>query len=238
VTGAGFEPGNTAVKITPNLANADVSLPALGFNTNTVTIACWLKTEGIQGGFRGLVFLRAGGTTSGLHFGNGNELRYTWNGGYWSFAGGPVVPTNEWVFAALVVEPDHATLHLGAGGVLQSATSAGDHANSNFNSSPTYIGWDQNNVNRHFNGAIDEVMILNRALSLTEVQSLYFAAVGEPVVITIEPAAGGNLTLSWPAGAILQAAPEVTGTWSEVSGAVSPHTISPSLPREFYRIAE
>jgi hypothetical protein len=243
VTGNGFEPGNTAVRTTANQALSDVALPSLGFNTNTVTIACWFKSDGIQGGFRGLVFLRAGGTTSGLHFGNGNELRYSWNDQYWWYAEGPVAPTNEWVFAALVVEPDQATLHMGVNGVMQTTVN-GDteenvtHANSNFNNSPLYLGWDPNSVGRHFNGSIDEVMILDRALSTSEIQNLYFSVVGEPVLVEAVLDASGNIMLTWPAGANLESATEVDGTWNPVTGATSPFTIEPTLPQEFYRLAE
>jgi len=74
----GFDPNNKAVLTTAGLANAQVDLPGLGFNTNTATILCWFDADGTQGGFRGLVFLRSGGVVSGLHFGNGMELRYSW----------------------------------------------------------------------------------------------------------------------------------------------------------------
>ena len=242
VPGDGFPAGNTALQTTTATA-ADVALPSLGFNTNTVTISCWFYADGNQVSWSGLVVKRAGGV-AGLHFGANNELHYTWTGDrYWGYTEGLVAPTNKWVYAALVVEPTQATLYMGVDGTL-THTINGDnetgivHDPANYNNSPTYIGWDPNNNARRFKGTIDEVMIVPRALSPTEVQALYNVGIGaeEPVLIDFSFSAG-DLTLSWPSGT-LESAPEVTGTWSAVSGAASPFTITPSEPREFFRLAE
>lgn len=50
-------------------------------------------------------------------------------------------------------------------------------------------------------------------------------------------ASGGNVTLSWTnSSSILQAAPEVTGTYTNVPGAVSPYTTPVSGERRFFRL--
>lgn len=60
-------------------------------------------------------------------------------------------------------------------------------------------------------------------------------------MVTIDPPAmtatvlNENLILNWPVG-VLQSAPEVTGPWSDLSGATSPHTILMSEAQEFYRL--
>ncbi|HEY5911781.1 MAG TPA: hypothetical protein VJA21_14360 [Verrucomicrobiae bacterium] len=64
------------------------------------------------------------------------------------------------------------------------------------------------------------------------------------VTVSSQPAfsalsfASGQLVLDWTGGGTLQAAPEVTGEWTNVVGATSPFTniVSPSVPRLFYRI--
>jgi len=229
----GFKPGNTALRTTAGLDNAHADLPGLGFNNNTATFLCWIKPEGAQGGFRGLIFLRSGGPVSGLHFGNGMELRYSWAdaANTWGWNSGLLVPDGQWALAAVVVEPTRATIYLGANGTLQSAVNTVNHANQNFNNSPTRIGVDPTSVNRHFNGWIDEVAIWNRALSSAEITTLFQAGMGGDLEITIARE-GSNVTISWPAGT-LQSASEINGTWTDVTS-VSPYTTTVTEPKAMF----
>jgi hypothetical protein len=48
----------------------------------------------------------------------------------------------------------------------------------------------------------------------------------------------GNLILSWPAGAILESAPEPSGIWTNVPAATSPYTVVPKADRAFYRLRQ
>lgn len=50
--------------------------------------------------------------------------------------------------------------------------------------------------------------------------------------------ANGTLTISWTGGGALQAAPAVTGPWSDVAGAASPYTVTPTGTAQFYRIRQ
>jgi hypothetical protein len=48
-----------------------------------------------------------------------------------------------------------------------------------------------------------------------------------------------TLTLTWSGGGSLLAAPEVSGTYTNVPGAASPYTITPlSEPGMFYRVQQ
>jgi hypothetical protein len=47
------------------------------------------------------------------------------------------------------------------------------------------------------------------------------------------PAAGGQVTVTWPVGTLLTA-PAVTGPWTP-SGATSPYTFTPTLAQQFFR---
>jgi hypothetical protein len=59
-------------------------------------------------------------------------------------------------------------------------------------------------------------------------------AVGIPLTIQ---RAGGALVLSWTNGAFaLQAAPEVTGVYTNIPGAASPYTNPASASRQFFRL--
>ena len=49
---------------------------------------------------------------------------------------------------------------------------------------------------------------------------------------------GANITLEWTGGGTLQSAPAVTGPWTDVTGASSPHSATTSSPLQFYRISQ
>ena len=55
-----------------------------------------------------------------------------------------------------------------------------------------------------------------------------------PVQLRLEQS-GANILLTWPQG-ILQGADDVTGPWSDVSGAASPYLVTPKANEAFYRV--
>jgi sugar lactone lactonase YvrE len=64
----------------------------------------------------------------------------------------------------------------------------------------------------------------------------YVIREGKPLpTLTITPAGGGNVTLTWSAGG-LQAADDVTGPYSDVLGATSPWTFFATGAQKFYRL--
>jgi hypothetical protein len=164
--------------------NDYVSIPALGLNSNTVTITAWIKRDGRQAeSYAGIVYCRGGSTTAGISFGKGqddfynvnHELAYNWNDNFaaWNWHSGLIMPDNEWVFVALVVEPSKATMYLGEKGTLSSATNKINHAIEEFDG-VTRIGNDAiSNISRYFRGWIDDVRIYNYALPQVEVEALY-----------------------------------------------------------------
>jgi len=157
--------------------NDRVQIPALNLASNRVTLSCWLRRNGAQNGWAGLVFSRAGSTVAGLHFGTAQELRYTWNddGASWGWDSGLVVPDAQWVFAALVVEPTRATLYRGENGVLASATNAIQHAAEAFDST-LWLGRDPSSSARHYRGLLDDVRAFDHALTPAEVEALYLGS--------------------------------------------------------------
>ena len=85
-----------------------------------------------------------------------------------------------------------------------------------------------------FAGLVDEVAIYSYALSANQVSGHYKAGTLTPR-LTIVPAAGGNVTISWPYGTLFQA-DEATGPWTAVPGnPTSPLTTSAGATRKFYR---
>jgi hypothetical protein len=78
--------------------------------------------------------------------------------------------------------------------------------------------------------SVDEAVFYNHALTANEVAAHYSDR------SWLTPSfSGGNHTLTWPAGT-LQQADEVTGPYTDVSGAMSPYTITPAEAKKFYRL--
>jgi len=157
-------------------SNDYIRIPALDLNSDRVTITTWIRRQGNQSSFAGIVFNRNGSTVAGLNFGDSNELRYHWNGGgeTWGWDSGLVVPNDEWVFAALVVEPTRASIYLGEGGVLTRADNPVSHAPEEFDGN-TNVGRDKAG-NRYFGGFVDDVRIYDAALAPAQVEALYLGS--------------------------------------------------------------
>lgn len=139
----------------PNLALAQV---------DSFTISAWVKPQGIQPDYTGIVINN--GETAGLNFRPGNVLAYHWPGGAWWWNSGLVVDTAVWSHVALVAKPGSMTLYLN-----------GVAATHNTNITPvdigtmkigSYKGW----ASRNYTGEIDEVCIWNKALSQDEIREL------------------------------------------------------------------
>jgi hypothetical protein len=161
-----------------------VGIPALNLNSNTVTISAWIKRNGDQPIYAGLVFSRAGNTVAGLGFGStgpsgdpawnaNNELAYNWNDDQaaWDFHSGLIVPDATWVFVAVVVEASQVTLYMGENGSVELRTNTITHGIEEFDG-PALLGYDIHSSPRHFNGMIDDVRIYNYALSEAEIEKL------------------------------------------------------------------
>jgi len=161
----------------------DVTIGAIGLNSNTVTISAWVKRDGEQDIYAGIVFSRDGDTIAGIGLGNtggpdwqaNQELYYGWNDAEetWKFHSGLIIPDSEWVFVALVLEPTKETLYLGEDGKLSSATNRVCHSIEEFNG-VTRIGNDKKPgfPPRFFKGVVDDVRIYDRALSPEEIREL------------------------------------------------------------------
>ena len=161
-------------------------------------------------------------------------LVYHWANAHYDFASRLDVPVNQWVFVALVIEPEQATLYLNDGTGMLTATNVAAHGIVPF-SGITYVGRDSEaSANRRFNGLIDEAMIFGRSLSLSEIQGLYQAAVMAPVRLQITQASG-QLTLTWPQGKLLEAT-ALSGPWTTNTAAASPYVVTPAGAKKFYRV--
>jgi hypothetical protein len=112
---------------------------------------------------------------------------------------------------------------------------------------PTAIGNDPTGTYTGANAAggytIDDVGIWRRALTLTDVQSIYAAGTASnsfdtfgPVQLATIVTGTGQLQLSWQQGT-LQSTTNLAGIWTNVPGATPPvYVVTPSGSQNFYRV--
>ena len=171
-SGAGFPGGNTAYALN---GGTSVNIPALNLNKATATFVGWIRPEGPQDDYDGLIFSRGGNTVAGLDFQTGGQLGYHWNDAAetYNWGSGLTPADGAWNFVALVVEPTKATIYLDDGSGLFSAVNEVNHGPEEFNGT-LRIGADSE-TGRQFRGSIDEVAVFDRALGADEIARLQAA---------------------------------------------------------------
>ncbi|MBK9257965.1 MAG: PKD domain-containing protein [Saprospiraceae bacterium] len=150
-------------------ANTDYAvIQPYNITTNTMTISCWVKPNGIQATNAGIIFSGSGGAC-GLNVRSNNQLGYHWadNPGSYGWNGGPVLPANEWSHVVLVISPTSAVIYLNGVPYTRNAT----HNPVTF-SSDFRLGRDRNNSSRNFIGQMDEVAIYNESMTIGKVREL------------------------------------------------------------------
>ena len=214
VNGTTFDSGSTVDSEFGNALALDgiddnVSVPATNLNSNTVTMTAWIKRDGSQGYFKGILFSRSNFTSAGLNFlSTTNNLAHCWgvDGAIWNWNSGLTVPNNTWTFVALAVDPTGATLYMDSGAGLVSSRNNVAHPIQQFED-VTRIGGDS--YNGYMKGKIDDARIYNYTLTQEQIEAVRDggkAANPDPTdKITEAPI---NPTLSW--------APNATATSHDV----------------------
>ena len=191
----------TGKSIYVGAANGTATIPALNYNADTLTITVWLKRTGGQAGAAGIIFCRSPKTAAGLNIDAASKLRYSWNDNpqTWGWSSGLGLPEYQWVLAALVIEPNQATMYLRNVEQLYSATNAVPNSAEEFDG-PLSFGIDTIDTNRRFAGYLDDVRIYNRALLATEIDRLYAEGfTGSPIIAGLSRQ-GNILRLNWLGG--------------------------------------
>jgi len=185
----GLDPGQPALQL--NGTDADVALPPLNLNSNTVTIAGWIKRNGSQTAWSGLLYSRDG-TQAGLHFGPSNDLHYTWNNDNWSWNSGLTVPDGVWTFVAVVIEPSKATMYMGSSSSLVSAVHSGVTHTAEAFAGTSYLGWDTNQTIRRFKGQMSEFSVFTQALTLAQITALRDSTLTAAPTVSLDSPADGS----------------------------------------------
>ena len=138
----------------------------LAVSSNTMTLMAWIKPDGIQDAYTGLIFNDESG--AGMNLRADNELGYHWDGGstHWAWSSGLTVPADEWSFVVMVITPNAITFYLNDEEVTRTFGSSIAPVYWGRFRVGSYQGW----TSRNFRGEIDEALIWNRALSQAEVR--------------------------------------------------------------------
>lgn len=211
------------------------------------TLAVWMRPDGQQQDFSGVVVRRAQLSLYGY---SDNSLHYNWSAqsGEYSYQG-PSYALNEWVHLVVRVRSDRADFFLN--GVL-SGGNAITHA-SVVQSAPICIGNDLGVVNRHFKGDLAGVQVYSEALSDAEIAEIAIgpepSSVDSPELIGT-PGTGrllrwstglwdtnnnGPLMLAW----VLQSSDDGTSGWQDIAGTdqLSEYALPPSLASKYLRLS-
>ena len=138
----------------------DLNLPQV----DQFTISAWVKPNGIQNDYTGIVFNND--ASAGVNFRPGNELGYHWPNGQWWWSSGLIVDTAVWSHIAMVVTPTDITLYLN--GQSSKHTISIAPVDIHAMKMGSYKGWGS----RNYRGEMDEVCIWNKALSQEEIREL------------------------------------------------------------------
>jgi len=164
-----------------------------------------------------------------------------WSLNDYLFESGQTINDGSWHHVVVAVQRGGVAVTYLDGQAIDTRFGTSTDLNTPF---PTVIG--QSGVfNYQEAGAfqLDDLGVWRRSLSSIEAYSIWY--VGQsygrsfdtfgPVLLVIRPS-GANLELVWQSGT-LQQATNITGPWTNVSGATAPQqVISPTAVRRFYRV--
>jgi hypothetical protein len=151
----------------------DFAQCAGSFTLTSATFITWIKRNGNQGQYDGILFSR-GTNTTGMNFFSSNQLGYHWNdaAATYNWASGLTIPDLTWCMIAVSVTSTSATAYLCQTSGITTSTNITSHASSVLND----IKIAQDDAGgRFFNGNIAIASIYNRVLSTSEIVQNYNA---------------------------------------------------------------
>lgn len=157
--------GNALVVGTPEQSAV---APGAALSTRNFTITSWIRRQGAQADFAGIVFTRSPGTATGISINSDGRLRYHAGDAGWWIVPQHIVPDNTWCHVALAVRNDTAWLAVNGRAERFVVRHPDVIANAD-----VHIGRDPTG-SRTFRGAIDEVRLYSRALTIDEIRAAMY----------------------------------------------------------------
>ena len=141
------------------------------------TFVIWLRRNGSQGSFDGIMYSRSTNATGISFFGTTNKISYTWNNAVntYTWDSGLTIPDLTWCMVAVSVTSTSATAYLCQSSGITSATNTVSHTSTVLDD----VKLAQDDLGgRFFNGRISVAMIYDRALSADEITQNFNALRG------------------------------------------------------------
>ena len=135
------------------------------------TFLCWIKRNGTQGTYDGIIYSR-GTSTTGMGFYSSNQLGYTWNNAVntYNWASGLTIPDLTWCMVAVSVTPTSAKAYLCQSSGITTATNTVSHTSTTLDD--IKIGIDDFST-RYFTGNIAIAQIYIAALSAEQISQIF-----------------------------------------------------------------
>jgi hypothetical protein len=132
------------------------------------TFVIWMRRNGSQDDFDGIIYSRSATATGISFFGITNKISYTWNNAAntYTWDSGLTIPDLTWCMIAVSVTSTSATAYLCQSSGITSATNTVSHTSTTLDD--IKIGQDDLG-GRFFTGNIATAMIYDRALSAGEI---------------------------------------------------------------------
>jgi len=145
--------------------------------TSAATFICWIRSNGNQGQYDGILFSRSA-TADGMNFFTNNQLGYHWRNDSltYNWNSGLIVPNLIWCMCAISISPTSATACLGQSSGITSSLNSVNHLSTTIDA--VEIGRDSCCGVRAISADIALVSIYNRALTLQEIQQNFNALRG------------------------------------------------------------
>jgi len=140
------------------------------------TFIAWIKKDGQQNNWTGILFSRGGGGVTGLGYkSNTNQIGYHWNdsSSTYNWSSGLTPPDGEWCMAVISVSSTAATAYLYQESGTTSATNTVSHSSTTLGN--LVIGRDPKGASRSMSGNFAIGQIYNKALSAAEILQNYNA---------------------------------------------------------------
>jgi hypothetical protein len=137
------------------------------------TFVTWIKRNGNQGQFDGILFSRQTNTT-GMNLQTSNQIGYTWNDAVntYNWQSGLIIPDLTWCMIAVSVTSTAATAYLCQSSGTTTATNTVSHGSSLIND--IKIARDEFST-RYFTGNIAVAQLYDTALSATQISQNFEA---------------------------------------------------------------
>ena len=140
------------------------------------TFLCWIRRNGDQGGYDGILFSR-GSSVTGMMFQSSNQLAYAWNNAIntYTWNSGLTIPDLTWCMVAVSVTSTSATAYLCQSSGITSVTNTVSHTSTTLDN--IKLGQDDFG-GRLFTGNIALAQLYNRALTAAEITQNFNALRG------------------------------------------------------------